>query len=226
MNEIYYREDVEEHLLELGKVAPIEAMHAPFVVDGPSRLKIVSLKKCIEIALSLKIKKIIFHPPMKIFLEPYYWWWFMRQRFHDIREVELCLENMPCKKWGRRRISLWSYKSFSKLKKVAQKKGLFLTFDTTHCGTSGVPLVEAFELMGGIELVKHIHFSDFKEKGGKLIEHLFPGDGELPLFEFIEYLKSKGYSETVTVEVSPEALPEDDIERIKRFENLIAKIKG
>ncbi|NPA15288.1 MAG: sugar phosphate isomerase/epimerase [Deferribacteres bacterium] len=226
MNEIYYREDVVEYLSELGKIVPVEAMHAPFLVDGPSRVKVVSLNKCVEIALSLGVKKIVFHPPMKFFLEPYYWWWFLKNSFNGVDRVELCLENMPQKRWGKGRMSLWSFKSFERLKRAAQKRGLFLAFDTTHCGTSGIPLIEAFEMMGGIELVRHIHFSDFAEREGRFVEHLFPGEGELPLFEFIEYLKSKGYTETVTVEVSPDALPQDDIERINKLKALIDRIKG
>ena len=227
MNEIYYREDVLDYLAELSKVAKIEAIHAPFMVEGSSKMKVVSLKKCIEICRTLNISKIVFHPPLRIIFEPYYWWWFMRQKFNHLKnDVELCLENMPFVRFGKKRISLWSIRRFKDLKKIAEKKGLFLAFDTTHCGTSGVPLVEAFEAMGGVDKVRHIHFSDFKEKNGKFFEHLFPGEGELPLFDFVEYLKAKGYTETITVEILPNSMPEDDIERIKKFKELIARIKG
>ncbi len=226
MNELYYKEETPEHLKELSKIIKIQVLHAPFIVEGSSKTMVVSLLETIKIAEILGIKKIVFHPPLKPWMDLYYWMWFRKTEFfHFQKKVKLCLENMPFKKFFKMRICPWSIKNHEKMKNLAKRKNLYIAFDTTHCGTTGKNLKIAFEKLGGCDLIKHIHLSDFKEEKGKLLEHLFPGEGILPIFEFIRFLKELGYKETITIEVTPDCLPDSDMEKIKKLRELLNKIR-
>jgi sugar phosphate isomerase/epimerase len=54
--------------------------------------------------------------------------------------------------------------------------------------------------------MRNIHFSDY----GYGREHLLPGRGILPLTRFLNHLSETGYDETITLELSPYELPEDE----------------
>ncbi|MCM2359469.1 MAG: sugar phosphate isomerase/epimerase, partial [Geobacteraceae bacterium] len=41
-------------------------------------------------------------------------------------------------------------------------------------------------------------------------EHLLPGHGILPLTRFLNHLRNTGYSETLTLELSPHEFPRDE----------------
>jgi sugar phosphate isomerase/epimerase len=54
--------------------------------------------------------------------------------------------------------------------------------------------------------MSNIHFSDY----GYGREHLLPGHGTLPLTRFLNHLRETGYDKTVTLELSPSELPEEE----------------
>ena len=224
LNEVYYLADAESKISEFGKIIKITAFHAPFTA-GSSRERIQSLIRSLELAEKLKVDVVVFHPPMKLFMDMSYWRWFRKKTFDNMQNLNLCVENMPYMKLGPLRINLYSVHRFSELKKMAQDKGLKIAFDTTHCGTSGKDLIEAFEELGSVEMVKHIHLSDFKVEKGMFVEHLPPGMGDLELKGFLKHLKISGYRGTITLEVSPRFLPDDDRDRIEVLKNTLRELK-
>jgi sugar phosphate isomerase/epimerase len=89
------------------------------------------------------------------------------------------------------------------------KHDVGMTLDTCHVGSTGESLADAWELAGPI--VRNVHVSDYRafsgtvEKGlaAKLAhEHLFPGEGDLPLRAFLHQIASDQYTGLVTTEVS------------------------
>ncbi len=89
------------------------------------------------------------------------------------------------------------------------KHGVGMTLDTCHVGSTGESLGDAWGLAG--PMVRNVHVSDYRDSfgtngaglAGKLAyEHLFPGEGELPLGAFVQRLASEAYSGLITTEVS------------------------
>ncbi|BAT72349.1 xylose isomerase domain-containing protein [Thermosulfidibacter takaii ABI70S6] len=224
LNDFYFLSDIDERLAELSKILSIIAFHAPFMVESSGE-RVKSLLRSIELALELGVKRVVFHPPLRFLFDFSYKKWFKKFHWHG-DEIELCLEFMPIMKFGFLKFCPHAFSKLEELKDVASDKGLKIAFDTTHCGTRGLALVEAFERLGGLDLVSHVHFSDFRVEKGIFQEHVFPGEGMLDLFEFVKYLKSKGYKGALTVEVSPRFLPEKDIERINKFKALLERLRG
>ncbi|MGC9359808.1 MAG: sugar phosphate isomerase/epimerase family protein [Anaerolineae bacterium] len=94
-----------------------------------------------------------------------------------------------------------------------RKHGVGMTFDTCHVGSTGESLFDAWGLAG--PMVRNVHVSDFRAwsgtDGGGLTgklayEHLFPGEGDLPLPAFLQQIASEQYGGLVTTEVSMLAL--------------------
>jgi len=94
-----------------------------------------------------------------------------------------------------------------------RKHGLGMTLDTCHVGSTGESLADAWRLADG--MVRNVHVSDLRISSGtgrsglvgKLAhEHLFPGEGDLPLGAFLQQIDRVGYGGPVTMEVSMAAL--------------------
>ncbi len=225
LNDIYYLVDAKEKVLEFSKICPVKAFHAPFLVNS-AKEKIVSLEVSVKLAEETGVEVVVFHPPMRWFWDVSFRRWFSNSGPPSSQKVRLCIENMPFVKIAFFKFSLFCYADFVKLKEMALKKGIDIAFDTTHCGTSGWDLREAFEMLGGVERVAHVHFSDFKMEKGEFLEHVFPGEGDLDMFGFLSYLADKGYNGAVTLEVSPKWLPEKDPDRIKKLKTLLNKMRS
>lgn len=223
-NEVYRRPKVEEYLRALSRIAPIRVIHAPFVVDGGSGEKINSLLRSVELAQRLEISKVVFHPPRRFPPEVKYLRWFRGIKdFSQVGQgVALSLEVMPAFPLGGIKVNLFSANTREGLASFAEERNLNITMDTTHTGTWGWDLVETFCMLNRNGLVNHIHFSDF----APWKEHLWPGKGCLELRSFVDFLKRAGYRESISLEVHPRELPEDDLEKIKAFEEIISWVKG
>ena len=110
-----------------------------------------------------------------------------------------------------------------RLRAFADRYDLPLTFDTAHAGTSPYELLDAYEFVQG--RVVNLHFSDLAHRHvlpkWKWVQtfwqnHQIPGQGELPLAEFMRVLLRGGYCGILTVEVSPTALQAWSLSRIRR----------
>jgi len=95
----------------------------------------------------------------------------------------------------------------------ARRNDLDITLDTCHVGQAGVDLLRAYSLVR--ERVANVHLSDLKRLRPLrglgplrllLAHHQMPGEGCLPLAEFVERLVADDPEAPLTVEVSPVAL--------------------
>jgi sugar phosphate isomerase/epimerase len=99
------------------------------------------------------------------------------------------------------------------LRRFAEQRGLALTLDTCHVGTAGQDLLAAHEILA--DRIINVHLSDYvplrrlpalKWVRTLFAHHQVPGDGELPLVEFLEQLVADGYEGPLTLEISVAAL--------------------
>jgi sugar phosphate isomerase/epimerase len=100
-----------------------------------------------------------------------------------------------------------------RLRRFADLHDLGLVLDTTHAGTAGEDLLEAYRMFDG--RLANVHLSDM---GGWVPfassarmqaifgQHRYPGGGHLPLQSLLAGLRSGGYAGPVTLEVHPIAL--------------------
>jgi sugar phosphate isomerase/epimerase len=82
------------------------------------------------------------------------------------------------------------------------------TFDTAHFGLASVDIMDALEIVR--PRLHHVHLSD--QQNTK--EHLCPGDGVLPIVPFVQRLQAIDFQGIVVLELSPEALPVEDEDRV------------
>jgi sugar phosphate isomerase/epimerase len=76
-----------------------------------------------------------------------------------------------------------------------------ITLDTAHTGANGDDLLALYAQLR--TRLRNIHLSDWLIRGGKHRTHLVPGEGALPLAEFLGALARDHYAGLVTLEVSP-----------------------
>ena len=76
-----------------------------------------------------------------------------------------------------------------------------ITLDTAHIGANGDDLLALYAKLR--HRLYNIHLSDWTIRGGKHRTHLVPGEGRVPLAEFLEVLERDQYAGLVTLEVSP-----------------------
>ncbi len=76
-----------------------------------------------------------------------------------------------------------------------------VTLDTAHTGANGDDLLALYAKLR--MRLRNIHLSDWIIRAGKHRTHLAPGEGALPLAEFLGALARDGYAGLVTLEVSP-----------------------
>ncbi len=109
-----------------------------------------------------------------------------------------------------------------RLRAFADRCDLPLTFDTSHAGTSAYELLEAYALCSG--RVVNVHFSDLVHRRifpdwpplyTFFKHHQMPGEGVLPLAEFVHMLLRTGYLGIFTLEVSPTAIKAWSLSRIR-----------
>ena len=87
---------------------------------------------------------------------------------------------------------------------------MFVTFDTTHIGTTGVDLLDAYAVFR--DIIENIHLSDYDGRW----QHLLPGMGYLPLEKLLTRVKEDGYNGTVTLETCPVAMEDEDKAKAER----------
>jgi sugar phosphate isomerase/epimerase len=76
-----------------------------------------------------------------------------------------------------------------------------ITLDTAHTGANGDDLLALYTKLR--PRLRNIHLSEWVQRDGKHHTHLVPGEGALPLKEFLEALARDAYPGLVTLEVSP-----------------------
>ena len=198
----------KELLAEAGQILPIASLHAPFFDINGWGNKIQQLEKTVKLALNFDIPLVNFHPPVWLTLERKFWRWLNRindfQKEIGREQIQITIENMPANgPWG---CNPHFLNNTGAMIDFMQKRNLFLTFDTAHMGTCKTNFLTDFHFFYDSGRIRNIHFSDYAN--GR--EHLLPGHGKLPLTRFLNHLHETGYDGTVTLELTPRELPEDE----------------
>ncbi len=100
------------------------------------------------------------------------------------------------------------------LRAFADANDFPMTLDTTHVGTWGIDLLDAYSSFRG--RLANVHLSDLHDVSPRVErqprlhsyvkQHQLPGTGKMPLVEFLRALARDGYAGPVTLELSPTAL--------------------
>jgi sugar phosphate isomerase/epimerase len=126
--------------------------------------------------------------------------------------VDLSLENLP---WAGGGGGIFGRDALAALLAQCREKALGLTLDACHLGVSGRDVLADLARIP-VDIIRHVHFSDASGHA----EHLPPGRGELPLGPFLAGLGAAGYARTVSLELSPEHLPEDEDAAVEELARL------
>jgi sugar phosphate isomerase/epimerase len=130
----------------------------------------------------------------------------------DLRgsSLKLCVENQAVFRPDDREYALCAPTS---LRRFADEHDVAVTLDTAHAASFPYDLLEAYETLQS-RLV-NVHLSDFRSAlsiptwfnmHSYFKHHQLPGEGDLPLREFLDRLRADRYHGLVTIEVSPFAL--------------------
>ncbi len=163
---------------------PILSLHSPFVIcDGWGGFW-DRVRRSLVMAMELSIPLVNFHPPTGIF---------PRHRLNnELSEhikiykdmlkdsgVVLTIENLPTLRTFRRYFVNQLFpriiNNMYQIAKFAADNDIYVTFDTTHIGTTGVDLLKAYPVFR--DRIANIHLSDLDVKS----QHLLPGTVHLPL---------------------------------------------
>jgi len=205
-----------ERLKKVNSLLPIRSIHAPFRNWSLWGGYLKALEKTITLGQKLEsVQNITLHPPLLRLGHLGHFWWFTKSKNlpQDLNSsLPLSLENLPTMEKDP-----LNHKGFSTYLKLCAEKKLFLTLDVCHLGVSKENILKALKVIFAecFTALKNIHFSDARG----LKEHLFPGQGDLPLSQFITKLKQYNYKGLLTLEVGPACLP-------KQEEEIIAKLKS
>lgn len=118
--------------------------------------------------------------------------------FEEQEGVKIGIENMPLRHLLGRKANIYWLNDPQTLARMPH-----LTLDTTHLGTWGYDLLTIYDQLK--TRIIHVHLSNFNGQ-----EHQLPGEGHLPLGEFLGRLAQDGYQGAVSVEVNPDALQAED----------------
>lgn len=124
---------------------------------------------------------------------------------------QLSLENRPR---FRERDANYILTTIEDLRAFADAHDLAMTLDTAHVGTWGLDLLSTLDCFQG-RLV-NVHLSDLRDVSAGIEkrpilhsyvkQHQFPGEGKLPLRDFLALLRREGYQGSITFELSPTSL--------------------
>lgn len=108
--------------------------------------------------------------------------------------VLLCIENMPARRYGGRRVNISRWNTPETITRFPH-----LTLDTTHLATFGMDAATVYPYLRGY--VKHVHLSNYDGR-----EHRRPEMGRSRLDLFLAALAADGYDGAVSLELHPDAL--------------------
>ncbi len=203
---------------------PVASLHSPLQthrLQGWEQDPVSKLRRTVELAEAVGGRVVVAHPPLawlkvhvgpvSVFRLPWplgraYDRWLKEElpAFQATTSVIVAVENMPCFRLGFLCLTLCRMSNFKDLERFAH-----LTFDTTHWGTKGVNLLQAYERLA--DRVAHVHLSNYNGR-----EHRLLTDGHLPLEEFLKALRAREYEGIVTLELQPEALQAGDEGKVRK----------
>jgi sugar phosphate isomerase/epimerase len=211
---------------------PVLSVHPP-ILPYPGHNKAAGiLPRLVSLAEQTDCTLAVLHPPKATTTEASQWTQFvkalLRQRARG--GVQVSVENAAI---FRPSDTGYLLHDVRRLRAFADLHNLPLTFDTAHAGTLPYELLEAYAFVDG--RVVNVHFSDVARRHGlpkwKWVQtfwqnHQMPGQGALPLAEFMQALLQGGYAGILTVEVSPVALQAWTLSRIRqRLAQAVAAVR-
>lgn len=181
---------------------PIVAVHAPqllltrrvFTTDPLEKIR-----RTLEITRALDVRTIVLHPPYV---------WQLRYGLWIVHELQdaiagsgtaITMENMYPVAFGRRKVGFQRFQGLDNLLRFSH-----VTLDTSHCAVAGEDLLQSYAALR--DRVVHVHLSDNRGKGRD--SHAPPGEGVLPLAEFMESLDPARVA-SVALEINPGAAAAD-----------------
>lgn len=185
-----------DYLLRLSEQhqLPIVSLHAPFRhLREMAQDYLQCVRATLKLAARVGARVVVVHPEWsrQRVLAPQVAR--LARELQAATPITLAVENMPFRRLRTRpRYPSYSVESLARFEA--------LTLDTTHLGTAEVELLPAYRALA--RRVRHVHLSDYKD--GK--EHLAPGDGVLPLADFLRALAGDGYAGIVVLELEPNAV--------------------
>lgn len=204
--------DIERLVLETGlRVRNVHAPYAPVPGWGD---QVQSLLRTVDLAGRLGGRSVTFHPPQRVMEDVGFARWISEvddfQRDVGQGAVLVSMENMPkVRSWRGFKVpfttSPFRYQRRDELWELLERHNLYMTFDTTHYGTTGESLGAAYSQFR--DRVRTIHLSNFRSKDFE--EHTLLEDGDLDLQAFIRRVESMGYDGLTTLELRPQVLEED-----------------
>jgi sugar phosphate isomerase/epimerase len=193
---------------------PVLSVH-PSVVPYPGYNRAAHiLTRLVSLAQRLDCPLVVLHTPkVRALEEPLgkeYVEVLLRERERCYPGLQIAVENAGFYRPSDTRFVLHNV---SQLRNLADRYDLPLTFDTSHAGTSPDGVLGAYGILR--RRVVNVHFSDLRPRRifpdwsplyTVLSHHQMPGEGVLPLAEFVRTLLADGYAGSFTLEVSPTAV--------------------
>ncbi len=173
----------------------IGAIHAPCLlvtrrIWGAD--PIAKIERAVEVASDAEVPVVVMHPPYRWQTEYRGW---IEETLPGIEErsgVTVAIENMFPMRVGTRQITFHANQDLAALDGIPH-----LVLDTSHAAVARHDLVPVRQRFG--ERLRHVHLSDNFGRGWD--NHLPPGDGVLPLDDFLEDLAASDYTGSVSLEV-------------------------
>lgn len=203
-------------------LCPVRVVHAPFRNWSAWGGHLDAWRAAVALAgvllgeASGNAVHVTLHPPAGTLRDAIQTRWFARavdlpRLLGALPGVSLSLENLP---WAAGAGGLFGRDALSGLMDECRAKDLGLTLDVCHLGVSGRDVLESLARIpcnASDCLIRHVHFSD----AAGFTEHLPPGAGTLPLGPFLSALAATGYRGTVSLELDPAHLPEDEAGQVR-----------
>ena len=192
---------------------PILSLHSPFIIcDGWGGFW-DRIWRSLVMAMDLSIPLVNFHPPTGLVPRHHLSNELSKhiQTYKDALKdsgIILTIENLPTIKTFRNslinRYFPLMVNNMYQIAEFAVNNDIYVTFDTTHIGTTGVNLLEAYDIFK--DRIVNIHLSDYDGRS----QHQLPGMGYLPLENLLTQAKGNGYDRLITLETCPAAMQHED----------------
>jgi sugar phosphate isomerase/epimerase len=199
----------KEHSLAILSVHP-PILPFPGWMDVPA-----TLPRLAETALNLEASLVCAHPPHVPSPDSAVLSRFVEAVRETLRLLEgtgtrLALENLA--HYNRKDARLWLHNP-EHLLALAEEVGVSLVLDTAHADSTSLAMYGVHALFH--DRIANVHLSDVRRGGRRpggrylqpiIVNHQMPGNGRLPLDALLEDLLASGYTEPLTLELSPTAL--------------------
>jgi sugar phosphate isomerase/epimerase len=174
-----------------------------------------SIPKLIDLAMEVGAGNVVLHPPNARSLADGYGRRYVEALTEGLQRIEGSDVRIAVENRGFFRPQDRSYvlSDMRELRAFADELDLPLVLDTSHAASWGYSLAETYQIFA--DRLVNVHLSDLRPPPWPLDisflhtylkHHQIPGDGQLPLADFLSRLSADGYCGPITLEISPVAL--------------------